>query len=403
MKKSPLIWLILLLSVPPLAASPTLSLNDLDLPKTFFPFEPTHSTIQEIERSRENPGFLKFKVVAAHASYEVEGLVPLQKLLREIQVIEQVQKGEAGSGFAEGVGDSVVATGEGAVNLVAHPIQSVQGIGKAAGKLGIAIGRTFREKEVGEDTTFDEKMLGASEREIANKLGVDVYTTNPHLKVLLERMAKSRFGGKGVTTVAKLLIPVVGIAAVAITAAGLNSAADQIVNDTGRADLFRINKNALLDLGLDEEAVRKLLNSSYYSPREVTYLRFYLEQLKDVAGFRDILKRANAALSPGSARKILYETQIAAAGLAHGAKFERIQPVEEGLALVESKRLILVAPYDYLEVSPLGNHVRDRALVLQKEWGKGAVEIWNGGRVTPDFRSSVFLKGIKVRDGRLFT
>jgi hypothetical protein len=301
------------------------------------------------------------------------------------------------------VGDSVVATGEGAVNLVAHPIQSAKGIGKAVGKLGMAVGRAFREKEAGEDATFGEKMLGSSEREIANKLGVDVYTTNPHLKALLERMAKSRFGGKGVTAAAKLLIPVVGVAAVAITAAGLNSAADQVVNDTGRADLFRINKNALLDLGLDETAVVKLLNSPYYSPREVTYLRFYLVRLKDVAGFRDILKKANAADSVSKARKILYEAQIAAAGLNEGVRFERVQPLEEGLAVVESKRLILVTPYDYLEVSPLGNRVRERALALQRDWGKGAVEIWNGGRVTPEFRSSVFFKGIKVRDGRLFT
>ncbi len=393
--------LLILLLAPSLEAN-GLSLRDLDPPKNFLAGS-SQSTIHSIEPSRQTPGFLKFRVISPHATYDVEGVLPLRKLLQEIEVIGQVKRGEAGTGFGDGLGDSVVATGEGAVNLVVHPIQSAKKIGRAVGKLGRSVGGIFREGEEGEKTTFGEKMLGGSEREVAKKLGVDVYTPNLYLKEMITRMAKARLGGKGTTAAVKFLIPVIGVPAIAVTAVGINTAADQAVNDTSKPDLFRANQEALLDLGLEELEVLQLLNSPHYTPREVTYIRFYLERLKDVPGHRDLLKTAANAKSVGEARKILYESQMAAGGMTEKIKFQRIYCFEEGMGVVESSRIIFITPYDYLDRSPLGNRAVERALDLKKQWRKNSVEFWNGGKATSSFSSSVFSKGIKVRSWVLFT
>lgn len=372
------------------------SLKDLKPPKS-LPLQSEFYTVDLVQEAKE-AGFLGFHVVAPHGSYQVEGFLSLQKLLHEIEVIETVRRDKSGGGFFEGASNSVKETGEGFVNLVAHPVQSVGGVGKAAGKLGRGIGGMFRQKEEGEKTTFGEKVLGGSEREVANELKVDVYTTNPYLKALIQQIAKARMGGKGAVMVVKFFIPVSLLASAVITASGVNSAADRLVNDTDRTELFRLNKNALLALGFQEEDVKTLLSLPYYSPREATYLRFYLEALKTVPGYQEMMNAALHADSEQKARAILYEGQMATRDAEEVPKFKRIQVFNEGLAIEESDKVILVTPYDYLDQSHLGTGVMNRISELKASWSKNSAEIWNGAKATAGFASLALLKGVKVRD-----
>ncbi len=381
-----------------LYASPTL--KDLGLPKSFI-LKSEFYAVDSVKEARE-PGFLSFHVTAPHGSYDAEGLLALQKLLHEIQVIEMVKRNKSEGGFFDGAADSVEATGEGFVNLVTHPVKSVEGVGKATGKIGRGIGGMFRKKEEGEKKSFGEKMLGGSEREIAKELNVDVYTTNVYLQELLERTARARMGGKGAVMVAKFFLPIAGVASMVITASGVNSAADQLANDTDRTELFRLNKNALVNLGFDEEAVRDLLNLPYYSPRETTYLRFYLENLKFADNYQEIFKTALSANSFQEARKILYAAQIAAEAVPEFPKFQRIECFKEGIAIQEADKIVFIVPYDYLDQSHLGGQVLKYISELKQKWSKSSAEIWNGGKVTPGFSSTALLKGVKIRDWLLF-
>ena len=123
-----------MLFIPTFVAFLGLSIRDLDLPKSFS-LQSSYYSVDSVNQIEE-PGFLKFRVNSSHAVYEVEGLLPLQKLLHEIEIIEQIKRHESGTGFADGAADSVKATGSGFVRLVAHPIQSGKGVGQAVGKLG---------------------------------------------------------------------------------------------------------------------------------------------------------------------------------------------------------------------------------------------------------------------------
>ncbi len=389
---------ILLIPVIFLYAVP--SLEDLNLPSSFI-LKSEFSTINSIKETQE-PGFLSFHVTAPHGTYDAEGLVALQKILHEIEVIERVKRDKSGGGFFDGAANSVEATGEGFANLVTHPVQSVEGLGKATGKVGRGVGRVFRKKEEGEKKSFGEKMLGSSEREIAKELKVDVYSTNPYLQQLLRGIARARMGGKGAVMVAKFFLPLSLVASAVITASGVNAAADQLVNDTDRAELFRLNKNALINLGFDEKEVKNLLNLPYYSPREMTYLRFYLEKLKGINGYPEILKEALRSNSALKALKVLYGAQIAAEAVGEGVTFRKIQCFEEGFALEGSDKVIFVTPYDYLDKSHLGTQVIERVSKVKQEWSKNSVEIWNGGKATSAFSSSASVRGLKVRDWLLF-
>ena len=358
-----------------------LSPKDLEFPIKIVLKNEYHS-IDSVTRSKE-AGFLKFGVSSAHAVYEVEGVARLVKLLHEIEVIERIRRNKESSGFFDGVASSVENTKDGFVNLVTHPVKSVAGLGGAAKKIGRGIGGMFREKEQGEKTSFSETLMGSSERELAKQFGVDVYTTNPYLKELLRKMAKSRAGGKGAFAVVSFLIPVGLVASVALTASGVNGTADQIVNDNGREDLFYLNKKALVELGFAEPDVLRVLNLSYYSPREVTYLRVYLESLQKVEGWREIFRAARKASSEWQALKILYAAQLAADAQEKN-RFKKMRVFEDGIGLFAAGRIVFIAPYDDLN-SGLGAKIKKRIEALKREWGLETAEVWNAGKVKVHF------------------
>lgn len=375
------------------------SFRELDLPDD-FKTESSSCTLDYVAESKE-PGFLKFHLSAPHAFYDVEGLVTLKKTLREIEVIEEGAKG-AGANYAGGIGDSVKAMGVGLYRLVRHPINSVRGIGKATGKTAQRVGDAFGKREEGEKTGWGEAVMGGTKREIAKKLGLDVYSRNPEVQALLDRSAKARLAGAGTFFVGTFFIPGGPIVSAAITATGVNEAADRLVNDQSREELFHVNKNALVQLGFLLEESLKLLNSSFYTPREVTYIRFYLEALWKVRGNREVLERASSAKSDWQARKILYEAQIAALAVSENLKPLRVQCLDEGLVFETAARSIFITPYDYLEDSPLGERVLDRGRELKRGSVKNSFEIWNGGKVAGKFSSKAASAGIKVREWLLF-
>jgi hypothetical protein len=296
----------------------------------------------------------------------------------------------------------VKATGKGAVNLVVHPIDSAKGVGTAVGKLGRGIGGLFRKREEGEKSSFGETVMGGSKRELASQLGVDAYTDNPYLQELLDSMAKKRMTGKGAVMIAKILIPVGLIVSAALTVSGVNASADEYIKDKSRGELFYENKKALEALGFSKEEINSLLNLAYYTPRDETYMRFYLERLQNVRGSRELLRVAVKSTSLMQARKLLYAAQMVADSFDESKPYVRMKIFDEGIAAEAHDRVILFTSYDYLDSSPLGDRVRDRTLEAKQLWAKGAAEIRNGGKVTGGYASALFLKGIRIRDWVLF-
>jgi hypothetical protein len=375
------------------------TLMDLRLPKDFYPSKSPYAKIVSVQENGQFLGFLTFSVTSPHGSYLVRGLTNLRKCLYEIDVIEQLKAEDTGSGVADGAVDSIKDTGTGLKNMVVHPVDSVTGIGKGIGKLGGKIGGAFRKKEEGEK---GDGFLGSTKRELAKKLGVDVYSRNPNLQAKLDSMAKARMGGRGIVTVATFFVPVGLIASAVMTVSNINSAADGLVNDNDRGDLFKLNQKALLGLGFPQEKVIRFLNHPYYTPREITYFRFYLEKLKRVQGFEVLLDAGIGAVSDIPADKILHEAQIAADSIGEAPRAMKLVLIPEGIILANEDKVALITAYDFLDNSVLGSRVTEKAISYRQSLGKRSAEIWNGGAVSSGFGGAVLLKGIKVQRMCLF-
>ena len=376
------------------------TMQDLRLPKDFYPSKSPYAKVVSIQENRQFPGFLTFSVTSPHGNYTVHGLTNLKKCLHEVDVLEQLNASEdTGSGITDGAVDSLKDTGTGLKNLAVHPVDSVTGIGKGIGKLGGKIGGMFREKEKGEK---GDSFFSSTKRELAKKLGVDVYSRNPDLQARLDSMAKARMGGRGIVTVATFFVPVGLLASAVMTVSSINTAADKLVDDNDRVDLFQLNKKALLEMGFSQEKVIRLLNHPYYTPREVTYLRFYLEKLRRVQGFEVLLDRAIQAVSDIPADKVLHETQIAADSVGGTQRAMKLVVIPEGLILANEDKVALITAYDFLDNSVLGSRLTEKAISFRQSLGKRSAEIWNGGAVTSGFGGAVLFKGIKVQRMCLF-
>lgn len=379
------------------------SYKDLNLPETFFPRSSAIINVS-VRENPKAPNFLIFSIKTATGEEEVEGLVAYRKYLQESEVIRQLDANESTSGgVAQGAVDSVKDTGRGLKNLVVHPVNSAQGIGKGVGKLGGKIGGAFRKKEAGEKESAGESFLGSTKRDLAKKLGVDVYSRNEELQKRLDSMAKARMGGRGAVAVATFFMPVGLLASAVVAVSNINSAADQLVNDNSKADLYELNEKALLVLGFPKDQVVRLLNHAYYTPREITYLRFYLEKLKNVSGYRTIFNAAVNANPGVDANKVLYQAQIVADSMASLSDVQRVTMLPEGLVLERQHAVILVTAYDYLDASEFGKRAADTVYNLKLKLGKNSAEIWNGGVVTGGFSGTMLLRGIKIRRMCLFT
>jgi len=376
------------------------TMQDLRLPRDFYPLKSPNAQIASVKKNPQYPGFLTFEVTSSQGSYTVNGLSNLKTTLHEIDVLAQLNATEdTGSGIADGAVDSIKDTGEGLKNMVVHPVDSVSGIGKGIGKLGGKIGGAFKKKEEGEK---GDTFLSSVKRDIAKKIGVDVYSRNEALQAKLDSMAKAQMGGRGIVAVATFFVPVGFIVSAVMTVSNVNAAADQLVNDKDRADLFNLNKKSLLDLGFPEDKVLKLLNHPYYTPREITYFRFYLEKLKHVEGSDVLLDAGIVAVTEIPADKILHEAQVAADSVGNVPRGMKLMMTAEGLILANEDKTALIGAYDYLDNSPLGNRVTERVLNSKSSLGKKSAEIWNGGAVSSAFGGAVLVKGIEVQRMCLF-
>lgn len=396
-------FLILSLVFSPWLVLGELSLQDLHLPSSFRSAPSPYAVVESIKEEPTAPGFLVFSVSSPDSRYTVHGLANFRQCLHEIDVIEQLKKDEdSGGGMLAGAADSLRDTGQGFKNLILNPVESAKGIGQGIGKMGDKVGDAFREKEEGEKISASEGLLGSAKREMAKTLGVDIYSRNQNLQEQLDRIAKARMGGKGVVMIASFLLPVGLVASAVLTVSGINNAADELINDNDRADLYKLNSNALLSLGFSKEKVIRFLNHPYYTPRELTYLRFYLEKLQKVQGFDTILDAAISAKTEIPATKILHEAQIAADSISKAEPVVKLVLIPEGILLEKKDKVLLVTAYDYLDRSLLGKHIERKVLDLKETLGKKSAEIWNGGVITPRLGGALLLKGIQLQRMCLF-
>jgi hypothetical protein len=234
----------------------------------------------------------------------------------EIPAIIELTKTSKTKVFAQSLATNAARPVQAAGQMVMHPVDTVTGlpagVGRFFGRVGLA-GQKLKEAATEpEEASAGEKagqfgtttvqatrnVFGYEQerRELAKKLHVDPYTTNPVLSKQLDDFALTAFRAHvGVTTTMSVFIP----GSIAITATRVVSS---WVWDTPKADLIVRDEKALQRLHVPATTIKTFMRNPVFPLSVQTAFITNLERLSGVPGSVKTVELASTAESEVQAR-----------------------------------------------------------------------------------------------------
>lgn len=239
-----------------------------------------------VEDEVETDGFLPvFTVTSEFGRFEARGEAGLRERIREIQALaalreaSQAAKSKVPGGGTPGV-RTPAATGAPVAGLPAGAFATAP----KPGRLIFAAG----------DGAGGFSDLDSMKRKVAQRLGIDPYTSNPALQRELQQHVWAAWSG--------------GLSSPFADDAGNESItdelarADELVLDYSAEDLRRLQRLELTAMGVEEPLREKFLEHPYYTSRHGARLLDSLSELEDTADRAAFIEAAVAARSSEEAR-----------------------------------------------------------------------------------------------------
>jgi hypothetical protein len=348
----------------------------------------------------------RFTLRSDYGVVEIHGREMLAVRVAEVGALEQLAGMSRTEEFLKAAGAAAMRPVKAAGDMAAHPVETVKGAPAAVGRFfdrvelgakrlaaaGSSPGKTSEEKAV--DVTkrvggISADVLGYEQerRELAKRLGVDPYTTNPALADKLDEVAWVTFSGRlGMNTLTAVVVPF----SIVLT---VTTATRTLVWDTPPGDLVKLNEKRFHATGATEDQVRALIENRWYSLSVLTALGTALESLAGVPGRDQIVVFAARAQTEDAAR-------LAASAATMLATSHAAQPLARVSApgpLAGRKRdgaLIVPAPLDYVAWTE-----RVATFAKRPELRAKSRTAWVTGTVSPRAKTEMAAAGWTVREG----
>lgn len=247
-------------------------------------------------------GFIaRFTIQSPFGKFEAHGLRMLPIRVNEMEALARLDELSRTREFMSAMGRAVARPVGSAVNIVRNPVSTAKGIpagvGRLFGRIGLA-GRRIGAAAVapgqsgGERAVETTRRVGqtaitalgfeAERRRLAERLGVDPYTTNPVLSERLTDVAWVAFSGRFAIQAAMTILVPYSEAMTAVTVT------NRTVWDVSAGDLINNASRAFGQTGASSDDVRALMANPEYSLSVLTALVDGLQRLEGVSG-RDVL------------------------------------------------------------------------------------------------------------------
>lgn len=295
-------------------------------------------------------GLDQFTIDSDYGVFTADGAAALVQRVAEIDAIARLREVSRSEEYKKALARAATGPLKVAQSVVEHPVDTAGGIAKGVWKTLNGFGQ--KAKEVGQgrrqseyEDSLPEDLIGFSstKRDIALKLGVDPYSTNRELQAELKKVAWAAYGGK--MTIAGALMPVGGVAGLAIKSVNASGQALTALRELDPSDLRLRNLKILLALGIERGLANSFLGNPALSPTHQTIIVDCLQQLRVVAGAEKFIRLAAASDDEGDALRYQRSAQLL-------ALINRGQPIEalssyHGLPLALTRAGALVAPLDW--------------------------------------------------------
>jgi hypothetical protein len=310
----------------------------------------TYTLVADKETFGENAG-----------TYQVRSREMAELRLSEIPAIIKLDETSKTGTFVKSMASTAVQPLESAGNMLLNPVDTVTGLPSGVGRLfdrvGMGADRLWdtatdsdqggleRTKEVAEETgTITRNVLGYEQerRELAKKLGVDPYTTNPVLSKKLDEITTTAFRAHvAVNTAISVFVP----ASIILT--GVRTT-DNLVWDTPRADLVVRVEEKLENLKVAPAQKNLFMNNPAIPLSLQVAIVENLDRLANVRGRSQVVTLAGSAATESQSRFLATSLRML---IEYHEKKKPLTAVAAPGPLVGRDRdntLVLPAPVDYL-------------------------------------------------------
>jgi hypothetical protein len=323
---------------------------------------------------------------------QAHGLEMLKIRVAEVPAMIELQNTSKAGVFAKSVATNAARPVVAAGQMILNPVETVKGlpggVSRFFGRVGLAgqkIAEAATEPEEasgGEKTVEVGKRVGQTtrdvfgyeqeRRELAKRLHVDPYTTNPILTEQLDDIALTAFRAHvGVTTTMAVFIP----GSIAITGTRIVST---WVWDTPRADLIVMNQNKLEELSIPDATIKTFMRNLAYPLSVQTAFVEDLTRVRNVAGVTQVVELASTAQSEDQARFLADALDMLANY--HQRQTPLTSIVAKGTIFGRDRAGALIVPVevDYVAWTPRASYFANRPdLVAPKR------AIWLSGKMSP--------------------
>jgi hypothetical protein len=288
-------------------------------------------------------------------TYQVLSREMAELRLSEIPAIIKLNETSRVGTFAKSVAVTAIQPLESAGHMVMNPVDTVtglpSGVGRFFDRVGGGVGRlvgsepipgTGGEEGGAADATRDLLGYEQERRELAKKLGVDPYTTNPVLAKKLDEIATTAFRARvSVNTAISVFVP----ASIILT--GVRTM-DNLVWDTPRGDLIVQVENRLKEFNVSPTQRTLFLNNPAVPLSLQVAVVENLNRLANAKGREDVIWQMGTVATESQARFIATSVRMLAE---YHEKRKPITAVAAPGAVIgrdQDGLLILPAPVDYI-------------------------------------------------------
>jgi len=292
-------------------------------------------------------------------TYYVESLELLKIRLSEIPAIVQLDNMSASSLFTNALVSSAERPVTAAANMVMHPEDTITGlpsgigsffdrVSMGAGQILSSATSSFGSGQAASETGMaTATALGYDQlrRDLARRLHVDPYTSNPILTKKLNKAAWIMFSARITVDAAMIAVP----ASVAITGVEFTN---DLVYQTPKADLVLMVQNQLQNMGLSSVEI------AGFTTNTAIPLSLQVSAVKDLQALGGIQGRHSTAVAIGNvlteyqARFLVSSLRMLVQWAQRQSPIARIQNFGVLVGTDQNGTTIVCAPIDYLSWTP---------------------------------------------------
>lgn len=382
--------LVALAASPPVEPEPVLTLAD------FTGLPAASGTGYRIDPKVPVSGFHgQFTLQTDLGNVPADGAGMLVQRVAEVGPAMQLQQMSRSGVFVDALSRSASQTAAALGKAATNPVDTARAVPAGVGRFFRSVGQKVGSATSGSsqgsasETTKDALGINQAKRELAQKVGVDPYTTNPILAERLDDLATAAFVG-GVSIDLALAVTTAGVG----TAISVTKTVSNLAWELPPADVRARNEAALEAFGIDDATRDRFLANRWYTP---TMALSYVEALKALAvrkGATEFTTLAAGAETETEARFFIAQLRMAHKYAQAGEKIVAIEaPGRVGLFRTATGGLFAPAALDHLSWTE-----GVKAFAERKDGGSGAHVIWLMGTASPAAAAGLKANGWSLRE-----